>query len=140
VRGCDVAIDQTDTRPVRSRRTAEAIGLGLLVLLVLACAWVWRYEQSGKVSSNSQSFVGVVTTAPSAEGIICVRPDPGEPSLVGDVGVYCGVAYPSRGLTVEGIRTGDKVRVIAFQTFADDGEDVSGALVLPPDIGQPPAA
>ena len=134
-----MAIDQISPVSHDARRRAAAIGLAVLVIAALSVLWLATRSTAAPVSTSA-SFLGVVTNTPSAEGIICVRPDPAEPSGIADGGGYCGKAYPSRGLEVESIRQGDRVRLIAFATRDKNGEDVSGALVLPPGRGQPPAS
>jgi len=134
-----MAVDQLSPVSHDARRRAVAIGPALLVIVGLSVLWM-ATRPTTVPASTSASFLGVVTNTPATEGIICVHPDPGEPSGITDGGDYCAKAYPSRGLTVETIHQGDRVRLVTFVTADKSGEDVSGALVLPAALGQPPAA
>lgn len=134
-----MAVDQLTPASHDARRRAITVGLALLVLVGLSLLWMATRPAAGP-APTSASFLGVVTNTPATEGIICVHPDSGEPSGITDGGDFCAKAYPSRGLTVETIHQGDRVRLVTFATTDKSGEDVSGALVLPPALGQPPAA
>ena len=83
-----------------------------------------------------------MSSSPSASNgnAVCVRPLRGERSGIVDDKPWCGTAYPSRGLEIADLTIGSSVRVVTFTTTDKYGADVSGVLVLPGDLPNPPAA
>ena len=110
-------------------------------MLVAATGW-WLLAGSKAPAPSSSAWLGSVGSAPAASNgnTVCVEPLPGEPSGIVDGEPWCGTAYPSRGLEIDDLTIGSWVRVVTFITTEKDGTDVSGVLVLPGDLPNPPSA
>ena len=131
---------QAPSRSVSWKPVAVAVVATLVV--VAGAWWVLVGSKPNTPSMYSSAWLGTVTSAPLASNgnTMCVKALPGEPSGVTDGEPWCGVAYPSRGLEIGDLTVGTSVRVVTFITTAKDGEDVSGMLVLPANLPNPPSA
>ena len=129
--------------PARPNSWKSAVLAVVVTLFVVGTGW-WLLAsfQAKPPATQSSAWLGKVASAPSASNgnAVCVRPLRGEPSGTVDGKPWCGTAYPSRGLEIQDLTIGSSVRVVTFTTTDKDGEDVSGVLVLPGDLPNPPAA
>ena len=112
------------------------------LMVVGAGWWLLASFQARPAATHSSAWLGTVASTPSAANgnAVCIRPLRGEPSGVVDGKPWCGTAYPSRGLEMQDLTIGLSVRVVTFTTRDKDGADVSGVLVLPGDLPNPPEA
>ena len=127
--------------PARLRAWKPVMVAVVATLLVVAACW-WLSAGSRPSAPPSSAWLGTVSSAPTASNgnTVCVQPLPGEPSGILDGEPWCGSAYPSMGLEIGDVTIGSNVRVVTFTTTDKDGADVSGVLVLPGDLPNPPSA
>jgi hypothetical protein len=135
-----VMLEETPA-PARPSSWKPVVLAAVATLLVAATCW-WLLAGSKPPAPSSSAWLGTVSSAPAASNgnTVCVQPLPGEPSGIVDGKPWCGTAYPSRGLEIEDLTIGSSVRVVTFITTERDGTDVSGVLVLPGDLPNPPSA
>ena len=129
--------------PARPGSWKPAVLAVVVTLLVVAAGgWLLASFRGSPAATHSSAWLGTVASAPSAPNgnTVCVRPLRGEPSDIVDGKPWCGTAYPSRGLRIGDVTVGSSVRVVTFATTDPDGADVSGVLVLPGNLPNPPAA
>ena len=129
--------------PARPNSWKPVVLAVVMTLLVVATGgWLLASFRAKPAGTHSSAWLGTVTSAPSASNgnTVCVLPLPGEPSGIVDAKPWCGTAYPSRGLQIGDVTVGSSVRVATFTATDMAGTDVSGVLVLPGDLPNPPAA
>lgn len=135
-----VMLEETPA-PARLSSWKPVVLAVVATLLVVATYW-WLSSGSNPPAPSSSTWRGTVRSAPAASNgnTVCVQPLPGESSGIADGKPWCGTAYPSRGLEIDDLTIGSNLRVVTFITTDKDGADVSGVLVLPGYVPNPPSA
>jgi hypothetical protein len=137
-----VMLEETPAPARPSSWKPVLLAVVVTLLVVATCWWLLASLKAKPPETHTSAWLGTVSSAPAASNgnTVCVQPLPGEPSGIVDGKPWCGTAYPSRGLEIDDLTIGSSVRVVTFTTTDKDGTDVSGVLVLPGDLPNPPSA